>query len=920
MAILTLKIDGQSLSVTSDTSKIVEKSINYLKYKVEFANEKTQTEWEGLDCKVLFHVLSFGGVVDVDVTEGFVPPGAAKTPGFMVSVLGYKKKQNSEDFETKILTNPTYVPIHPADGSEITNIDTLIKDVLQSWLETHYAFSGEVLGDGDIKANHIADNAIEIRHLNQNVKNFFIENKDGSITAEHIQEKAIELKHLNDSVKNEFISHGNIDITDFTEETKNWLQKGFINVLDYIDSDGDTIELTTTLNDSNKKDIGLKNAKVLNELFDKLKGGETIYFPKGIYHLTPSKARNFEGRPENQITMSGNYYGIKIIEKDNLRIIFDKEAQIKTGLFDLKTSGNKFVYTQYANFSFRYCNNIEIIGGIHIGEKEEHKEAGNTVNQGINSGINGIEIRQCKYVNIRNMEIYNWFGDGILVGVAQKKDLLGNTIPNSDYPNQYITIEKCCVHDCMRNGITYGGVYNGVIEQCEIYDIYGANPQSLIDLESEWVYSSYKTKINGKDVNVPIISYNSDKDIAFKDIKNNSKFNLWNANQDIFIRNCHGYYTDKALEEIEDLTIIDAISISTYTLKTYIENCNFENFQINQSERNMGHVCIKNTTCGLINTRFSAEVYNSNCTDVICMPYPVICAYQSNGSYTTDYFLFDECKIKMQNCIIDNSRFYKNNFVFDLGGCDEAIFDNCLIKIFYGNRTYNVCRESNNFNGFVPKNRIKGSWPINITFRNCNIHQNGVLPVFNYNSNKEIVSASSRVFIENGNQNLTFIFDKNTFYFHPEYYDKEGKLMTSEDIINYINNLREEAGKEDLAIVKGFSTYFRINAKKNYITNCIFNYSEILFSDSDKENNQLTLEYGISYFNSPERYNYFQNNQILTASGQKLTNMVYVGSKIPEIYILNNSCPAAKAAHSANASAKIYQQGNIVNLYEEVVE
>lgn len=202
------------------------------------------------------------------------------------------------------------------------------------------------------------------------------------------------------------------------------------------------------------------DTEVINAMFEFLKDGDVAYFPSGTYRVSKKCG----------ITLAANRWcAVKVENKNNIKIVLSPGAKIKCDVVE----GEEL--TQVGIFYVKECNNVEITGGTIEGEAKEHYE-NEACNQTLNSGINGLEIRACSDVYIHNMTIHNCFGDGIIFIPldAQSKQL------------ENITTENCTVYDCMRNGITYESIKNGIIRNCKIYNIKNYAPEAGIDLESEW--------------------------------------------------------------------------------------------------------------------------------------------------------------------------------------------------------------------------------------------------------------------------------------------------------------------------------------------------------------------------------------------------------------------------------------------------
>ena len=193
------------------------------------------------------------------------------------------------------------------------------------------------------------------------------------------------------------------------------------------------------------------DTKAIQDAFDSLTEGGTIYFPKGKYIVQHSATVN-----------GGDYVAVLVEGKQGITVVFENGTTIKHNLTDKG---------RYTMFRFIDCDGVEIRGGVIEGERNEHPD----VVTGY--GSKGLHIRNCDNVYIHDMEIWNIFGDSI--GLSGTTKQCGN-----------ILVENCTIHDCYRNGIGVGGVKNGIIRNCRIYNISGNAPEAGIDIEAEYGYNN----------------------------------------------------------------------------------------------------------------------------------------------------------------------------------------------------------------------------------------------------------------------------------------------------------------------------------------------------------------------------------------------------------------------------------------------
>lgn len=126
MAKLLLKVNEQSLTVEYDIPKIVENSINYLKYEVKIPDgSKT---WERCEGFQIFFTGENGSLLPLTTLSGNIPSEVIKAPGFAVTVVGTGADNYfvpTESVVIQVFPNDTYNNvIDPPEG-----------ETLQKWYE-----------------------------------------------------------------------------------------------------------------------------------------------------------------------------------------------------------------------------------------------------------------------------------------------------------------------------------------------------------------------------------------------------------------------------------------------------------------------------------------------------------------------------------------------------------------------------------------------------------------------------------------------------------------------------------------------------------------------------------------------------------------------------------------------------------------
>lgn len=109
------------------------------------------------------------------------------------------------------------------------------------------------------------------------------------------------------------------------------------------------------------------------------------------------------------------------------------------------------------------CDNVTIIGGKYVGDKNLHTGSG--------IGSNCFTLHGCKNVKITDCRITNFDGDGIMLGYGEH------------YNSENIFINNCLIDDNGRNNISVVSGVNTVIDNCILADPTKYAPKANIDVE-----------------------------------------------------------------------------------------------------------------------------------------------------------------------------------------------------------------------------------------------------------------------------------------------------------------------------------------------------------------------------------------------------------------------------------------------------
>ena len=195
----------------------------------------------------------------------------------------------------------------------------------------------------------------------------------------------------------------------------------------------------------NVKDFGALGDNVTNDTqaiqsaIDSAPLNSTIYFPHGVYLVDAEKDKQLKLKSNIKIELSP-FATIKVIPNAN---------------------------TNYEIFSLSHVENVYIKGGTLKGDKDEH--LGTTGEWG-----HGFRLEFTKNVNIENINIEDFWGDGISFG---GKTYEGRPIDT--------TLKDVYIKNCRRQGISVtnaDGIYG---QNIHISDIAGTMPESGIDFEPD---------------------------------------------------------------------------------------------------------------------------------------------------------------------------------------------------------------------------------------------------------------------------------------------------------------------------------------------------------------------------------------------------------------------------------------------------
>ena len=471
-----------------------------------------------------------------------------------------------------------------------------------------------------------------------------------------------ELKEMS---PNEVLEHINgASVMTLTTEEYEALEETNANTL-YMLTDGEDVFITPQM-------FGAKGDGVTDDtaaIQSALDASSYVYIPDGIYIINATYEGNGDSaecgiRPRNN----------QVIELSTNAILKTKDN--RTGCYNI--------------INIIGVDNVKIRGGKVQGVKTEPTRVEPAYGVAFGYGVN---IVAANNILIENMEIYDNWGDSILIG------------HNNGVNSNNIRIEKCILHDSRRQGISIIGAENVTIRDCEIYNISGTMPQSGIDIEP-----------------------------AIGTIKN------------IVIDACHIH--DCANQSI----IISTDRNDAQTIK--VGSCKLDNVQIlgrlgrdvifnnNTISRvvlSLGHVIITNSEIGaVLSTAGNGSFYNCHFTGLesvaVSRASPICIDLDNYPNDIVEYLYFDNCNfdigsdveyllfcasidsfidnkfpvetVKFNSCHIKlNTQYFSNN-----PPIENLILDGC--EIIYANKPYSVF--SQNYNG------------VSLIIKNTNIHSDKI--------------------------------------------------------------------------------------------------------------------------------------------------------------------------------------------------
>ncbi len=176
----------------------------------------------------------------------------------------------------------------------------------------------------------------------------------------------------------------------------------------------------------------------------------TLFIPKGTYIINGEAST-----PEQYFLQDGGLF----IDFP-LNLLMENETYLKA-----KTSSQK----GYILINIKNTSNVNIIGGNIVGERDTHD--GTTGEFGF-----GVHCKNVKKLKIINVNIYDFWGDGIILDAV---------VGDLSKTNEDVIIKNCEIRNNRRQGITIAHGYNFIVDNNKFLNsgVGGTDPKSAIDIE-----------------------------------------------------------------------------------------------------------------------------------------------------------------------------------------------------------------------------------------------------------------------------------------------------------------------------------------------------------------------------------------------------------------------------------------------------
>ena len=327
----------------------------------------------------------------------------------------------------------------------------------------------------------------------------------------------------------------------------------------------------------------------------------------GIYSDFSNERKTTEGI--NKAIRYANEHNIEYIKlaQGNYCIMATKSENGKKGIIlcsniemDFNGSTIKAKENNATNYSIVTINgvdNVKLLNGVILGERNEHIYNENSTDEW---GM-GITIKSAQNIQVSEMHIADTTGDAIYISMESGKS-------NS----RDISISNCNIYNCRRQGISVISGENILINENELHDINGTNPQSAIDLESNEEYEKIdNVRIsNNRMYNFGnIYAIKVQKNIYNVNIDNNDIYSsiiVWDAKEKITIEdntiNNGNVVIYNSLSFRKQGRYIEKAIVSNNTISNGNINVNrVYNLKVNNNTLNDGNVTINSTNTILEN-------------------------------------------------------------------------------------------------------------------------------------------------------------------------------------------------------------------------------------------------------------------------------------------------------------------------------
>lgn len=179
------------------------------------------------------------------------------------------------------------------------------------------------------------------------------------------------------------------------------------------------------------------------------------------------------------------HFGNIINSQNSIDLVSGVHLSLEGAAFEQIANGEQ----GYAIFTIKECDDVSVIGGTLIGDKDIHDYSavnstwGNSHEWGF-----GISVQGSTNIRIAGLNISNMTGDGVHIGGSRQLSAGGKISRN-------IQIDDCTIYECRRQSISIVGADTVNISNCRFSDNSGFD--YLISAESSANWPGYNIDLEG---------------------------------------------------------------------------------------------------------------------------------------------------------------------------------------------------------------------------------------------------------------------------------------------------------------------------------------------------------------------------------------------------------------------------------------